>query len=141
MAGQKFEFIGFDACLMAMLQVYGALYPYSNYMIASEEVIPASGWSYAAWLSQLTQNPAMSGREVSQSIVSTYIVEDIALTDGRSPAEIAEIEAGTTLSAVESARIPDVINSMNQFITTLAAVDQSWVAQGREYSRSYDSIF
>ena len=141
MGGQKFEFIGFDACLMAMIEVYGALYPYSNYMIASEEVIPASGWSYAAWLSQLTQNPAMSGREVSQSIVSTYIVEDIALTDGRSPAEIAEIEAGTTLSAVESARIPDVINSMNQFITTLAAVDQSWVAQGREYSRSYDSIF
>jgi hypothetical protein len=141
MGGQKFEFIGFDACLMAMIEVYGELYPYSNFMIASEETIPATGWSYAAWMGQLAQNPTMDGRGASQAIVSSYIVEDAALTGGRSSDEIAEIEAGTTLSAIESARVPDVINSMNQFISTIAAVDQSWVAQGREYTRSYTSLF
>lgn len=141
MGGQKFEVIGFDACLMGMIEVYGALYPYSNFMIASEETIPATGWSYAAWMSQLAQNPAMDGRGMSQAIISTYIVEDTILTQSRSASEIEEIEAGTTLSAIESARVPDVINAMNQLISTLSAIDQSWVAQGREYSRSYTSLF
>ncbi len=141
MGGQKFEVIGFDACLMGMVEVYGALYPYSNFMIASEETIPATGWSYAAWLGQLAQNPTMDGRGVSQAVISTYIVEDTILAQGRSSAEIEEIEAGTTLSAIESARMPDVISAMNQFITTLSVIDQSWVAQGREYTRSYTSLF
>jgi Clostripain family len=140
MGGQKFEMIGFDACLMGMIEVYGSLYPYSNYMVASEEVIPATGWSYAAWLGQLAQNPAMSGREVSQAIVSTYISQDTAFARA-SDADIAEVEAGTTLSAVESARIPDVIGAMNQFVSVMASIDQTEVAQAREYTRSYYSIF
>lgn len=141
MNGQKFEIIGFDACLMGMVEVFGALYPYSNYMIASEEVEPATGWAYAAWLEELVQNPTVSGRELSQSIVSTYIVEDLVLTLSRSSNEIAEIEADTTLSAIESARMPEVISAMNQFITTLTNVDQQWVAEGRGYTRSYYSVF
>jgi hypothetical protein len=141
MGGQKFEIIGFDACLMGMVEVYGSLYPYSNYMIASEEVIPATGWSYSAWLQRLAQNPAVSGREVSEYIVSTYIVEDTALTMTRPTAEITQIEADTTLSAIDSARVPELISAMNQFIATLANVDQEWVAQGRQYTRSYYTVF
>lgn len=141
MNGQKFEIIGFDACLMGMIEVYGSLYPYSNYMIASEEVIPATGWSYTAWLQRLAQNPTVGGREASEYIVSTYIVEDTALTMTRPAAEISQIEADTTLSAIDSARVPELINAMNQFISTLANVDQEWVAQGRQYTRSYYSVF
>jgi hypothetical protein len=63
------------------------------------------------------------------------------LTLTRSNSEIAEIEADTTLSAVESARMPQVISAMNQFVTTLTEVDQQWVAAGRQYTRSYYSVF
>src|SRR5215204_1740170 len=83
----KFELIGFDACLMGQIEVFGSLYPYSNYMVASEEVIPGYGWSYAAWLGQLAQNPAVDGSGLSQSIVSTYVVNDTVLTDGRATAD------------------------------------------------------
>lgn len=140
MGGQKFEVIGFDACLMGMIEIYGSLYPYSNYMVASEEVIPSTGWSYAAWLGQLAQNPAMTGREATQAIVSTYIIQDTAFSRA-SAADVAEVEADTTLSAIESARVPDVIGAMNQFISVMANVDQRYVAQAREYTRSYYSIF
>jgi len=140
MGGQKFEIIGFDACLMGMIEIYGSLYPYSNYMVASEEVIPATGWSYAAWLGQLAQNPAMSGREATKAIVSTYIRQDTAFSRN-STADIDEVEADTTLSAVESARVPDVIGAMNQFISVMSSIDQTYVAQAREYTRSYYSIF
>lgn len=138
----KFELIGFDACLMGQIEVFGSLYPYSNYMVASEEVIPAYGWSYAAWLKQLAQNPAQDGGGLSQAIVSTYILNDTLLTETKSSSEeIAQEEAMTTLSAVESARIPDVIGAMNRFLSAAALLDQEQVARARTYARSYFSLF
>ena len=137
-----FELIGFDACLMGQIEVFGSLYPYSNYMVASEEVIPSYGWSYAAWLEQLAQNPGMNGGELSQSIVSTYITNDLLLTETKASSdEIAQEESMTTLSAIESARVPDVIGAMNQFLSAVASLDQSLVAEARTYSRSYYSLF
>ena len=138
----KFELLGFDACLMGQIEVFGSLYPYSNYMVASEEVVPGYGWSYAAWLGQLAQNPAMDGSGVSQSIVSTFVIGETLFTEARSSAEeISQEEATTTLSAVESARVPDVIGAMNEFVSTLALLDQELVAEARTYTRSYFSLF
>jgi cysteine peptidase C11 family protein len=138
----KFELLGFDACLMGQIEVFGSLYPYSNYMVASEEVIPGYGWSYAAWLGQLDQNPAMDGRAVSQSIISTYVIGETLFTEARvSAEEISEEEATTTLSAVESARVPDVIGAMNAFVSSIAFLDQELVAEARTYTRSYASLF
>jgi hypothetical protein len=127
---------------MGQIEVFGSLYPYSNYMVASEEVIPGYGWSYAAWLGQLAQNPAVDGSALSQSIISTYVTNDIALTNGRASAEeIAQEESTTTLSAIASARVPDVIGAMNQFVTAVTSVDQTLVAEARTYTRSYFSLF
>jgi hypothetical protein len=138
----RFELIGFDACLMGQIEVFGSLYPYSNYMVASEEVEPGYGWSYAAWLEQLAQNPAMDGGGLSQSIISTYVVNDILLSGGRASAdEVAQEESTTTLSAVQSARVPDVIGAMNQFVSAVSEIDQGIVAEARTYTRSYFSLF
>jgi hypothetical protein len=138
----KFELIGFDACLMGQIEVFGSLYPHSNYMVASEEVEPGYGWSYAAWLEQLAQDPSLDGEGLSQAIVSTYVTNDILLTGGRASAdEIAQEESTTTLSAVESAQVPDVIGAMNQFISATTVLDQTLVAEARTYTRSYFSLF
>jgi len=138
----KFELIGFDACLMGQIEVFGSLYPYSNYMVASEEVEPGYGWSYAAWLAQLAQNPSVNGDGLSQAIISTYVTNDTLLTGGRASSdEIAQEESTTTLSAVESGRVPDVIGAMNQFVTAATSVDQTLVAEARTYTRSYFSLF
>jgi hypothetical protein len=138
----KFEMIGFDACLMGQIEVFGSLYPYSNYMVASEEVEPGYGWSYAAWLQQLAQNPSLKGEGLSEAIVSTYVTNDILLSGGRASAdEIAQEESTTTLSAVESARIPDVIGAMNGFTSAITGLDQTLVAEARTYTRSYFSLF
>ena len=138
----KFEMLGFDACLMGQIEVFGSLYPYSNYMIASEEVIPSYGWSYAAWLAQVAQNPAMDGKGLSDAVISTYVVNDTALTELRASAnDIAQEESTTTLSAIESARVPDVVGAMNQFVSVMASLDQSDVAKARTYARNYYSVF
>ena len=138
----KFEMLGFDACLMGQIEVFGSLYPYSNYMVASEEVEPGYGWSYAAWLQQLAQNPSVNGEGLSQAIVSTYVTNDVLLSGGRASSdEIAQEESTTTLSAVESARVPDVIGAMNGFTSAITVLDQTRVAEARTYTRSYFSLF
>lgn len=43
----KLEFIGFDACLMATVEIAYTLSDYANYMIASQEVEPGAGWNYS----------------------------------------------------------------------------------------------
>jgi len=44
--GQHFDIIGFDACLMATLEVANTLTPYADYMVASQELEPGGGWNY-----------------------------------------------------------------------------------------------
>lgn len=44
--GKKFEFVGFDACLMANYETANAVSPYAKTMLASEENEPSGGWDY-----------------------------------------------------------------------------------------------
>ena len=43
---EPLSWIGFDACLMASLEVAQVVAPYAAYMIASQETEPVSGWNY-----------------------------------------------------------------------------------------------
>jgi len=45
---RKLDLLGFDACLMANYEAVAALQDLSSYYIASEELEPSHGWSYAA---------------------------------------------------------------------------------------------
>ena len=42
----RFQIIGFDACLMASVETAYYVCDYAKYMIASEEIEPAGGWDY-----------------------------------------------------------------------------------------------
>ena len=76
-----FELVGFDACLMGQLEVMSAIAPHAEYAVGSEETEPSLGWGYAGFLRALTENPAMTGRELGQAIVDSYIAQDIRVTD------------------------------------------------------------
>ncbi|KAL3928668.1 MAG: hypothetical protein SGBAC_012550 [Bacillariaceae sp.] len=80
----KFDVIGFDACLM---MAYGALDDYkslSKYFIASEEVEPGHGWSYSG----LTAQPAL---ETAQSIVTSFI-NDMQGEEHQTPKTLAIVD-------------------------------------------------
>ena len=53
MSGQKLEWIGYDACLMAVQDIAEMNSPYFNYMIASEESEAGYGWDYDNWVDDL----------------------------------------------------------------------------------------
>ena len=60
----RFDVIGFDACLMATLEVAESLKPYGSYLLASEETEPGHGWDWAAFAGAGTLTPAALGRRV-----------------------------------------------------------------------------
>ena len=50
---EKFEFIGYDACLMGVQDVAEINSDYFNYMVCSEEVENGDGWTYNGWVDNL----------------------------------------------------------------------------------------
>ena len=46
-AKERLLFVGFDACMMASAEVAGAMAPYAEVMVASQEIEPSGGWDYS----------------------------------------------------------------------------------------------
>ena len=72
-AKTTFDFIGFDACLMATAENALMLADYADYLIASEETEPGVGWYYTNWLSALSKDPGMPTLEIGQKIVDDFV--------------------------------------------------------------------
>lgn len=68
----KFDFVGFDACLMATLETGLMLSDYADYMIASEETEPGTGWYYTNWLQSLSKNPKISTVQLGKQIADDF---------------------------------------------------------------------
>ncbi len=66
------DLIGFDACLMAMIEVDNQILPYGLVRVGSEETIPREAWPYHEFLSSLVANPSMTPGELGQEIVQKY---------------------------------------------------------------------
>ena len=124
------DFIGFDACLMATLETAIALEPYSDYLIASEEVEPGTGWYYTDWLSQLTKDPSISTVNLGKTIIDTYTEQSSGSTT-LSLTDLAELH-GTIGEPLQkfSKKLQSDIQSDN------AAKVADARAQAKEFARS-----
>lgn len=154
----QFEFVGFDACLMAQLEVFNALVPHARYSVASQETEPALGWAYTSFLTELANNPGMDGAELGQHIVNSYIDQDQRIVDDAArqafvaeaygfegqvtPQEVAEA-SGTdiTLTAVNLAGIPAVNAALDKLAASLVNIDPGVVAEARAYAQAFTTIF
>ncbi len=72
-SGMKFDFVGFDACLMATVETALMLSDYADYMIASEETEPGVGWYYTNWLTRLSADTSMPTAEIGKNIVDDFV--------------------------------------------------------------------
>ncbi len=78
--GEKFSIIGFDACLMSMIEVADIIKYYADIMISSQEVELGAGWDYTQLLAPLEQH-RLGQEEFAQHIVATYGKTYAALTN------------------------------------------------------------
>lgn len=100
----KFEFIGFDACLMSTIEVANMLVPHANYMVASEELEPGRGWNYTGFGEYLDSNPKCNGRELGIAIADAFY--DDCCDDWGTEKE-------TTLSVTDLSKLDNLITKLN----------------------------
>jgi hypothetical protein len=69
--GKKFDIIGFDACLMSMVEIGNIIKDYADFMVGSEEVELALGWRYDTILAKAAQQK-ITMPHFAQHIVNEY---------------------------------------------------------------------
>lgn len=64
----RLDIIGFDASLMSNLETASALALYADYMVASEDIMPMSGWDYRGLFEYISNSPSADASEVGTVI-------------------------------------------------------------------------
>lgn len=70
--GRPFDLLGFDACLMSMLEVHYQARDMCRVVVGSQEVEPGDGWPYDSILAQLVADPDMTPEALAHVIVDAY---------------------------------------------------------------------
>ena len=72
LGGKKLDILGFDACLMAMVETGYAFRNVANVMVGSEELVPQEGWQYADWLTRLQMQPKVDASGLGTTLIDSY---------------------------------------------------------------------
>ncbi len=107
----KFDFVGFDACLMATAETALMLEPYADYMIASQETEPGTGWHYENWLTYLSENPSADTVDVGVHIIDDFV--EACEDEMRRP--------NATLSIVELRQMPYLYDVLTDYFANSTA--------------------
>jgi hypothetical protein len=132
--GRPLDLIGFDACLMAMLEVNYQIMATARYAVGSEEEEPGNGWPYDRILKALAKKPAMAPDELARTVVAQYAAS-YGAGDGVTLAAVDLGQSDSLAAAVEKlggsllARV-----GKQSEMTLLSAVR----AKVQEYSAPYD---
>ena len=95
---QKIDVLGFDACLMSMVEVAYQLRDSVGLICGSEEEEPNEGWPYDTILAALAAKPAMAPPDLAKLIVKRYMAS-------YRPSDSVTL-AATTLSAIGPWPVP-----------------------------------
>lgn len=115
--GRNIAVVGFDACLMAMIEIAFQLRGRAQFMVASQHLLPAErGWPYEALLRALTTNPGMDATELVTTMIDTFAGSYNGASD---PVALSALRL--TVDKIESA-----VNALDQLSgALLSAIDTS----------------
>ena len=84
LVGQKLDLLGFDSCVMGMLEVGYQFNDVAHVLIASEGSVPSAGWTYAKILGCLTREDGrnLDVRSVGELFVRQFIDSQDSYTVG-----------------------------------------------------------
>lgn len=130
--GVTFDFVGFDACLMATAETALMLNDYADYLIASEETEPGIGWYYTNWVSKFSDNTSMPTVELGKLIVDDFVSECGKRCAGQK----------TTLSVIDLAEFSNTVPAdLSKFSRSVSALikqeDYKTVSDARYSTREF----
>jgi hypothetical protein len=110
-SGVKFELLGFDACLMASLEVVDTIKDYAHYFVGSQELEPGHGWDYTAIVQYLVENNSASGKDLGIKIADSFYKH--ALEN--------DTAYDITLSVIDLSKIDPVVGAFENLVTDAKA--------------------
>ncbi len=105
--GGRFDVIGFDACLMATVEVARVVAPHADYMIASEALVPGHGWSWSDVIRLYADGDEVE--EFGRRIVDNF-VQDVHLYES----------TGKTISFLDLSRYDDLVAALDPVVAVFA---------------------
>lgn len=69
---RKLDLIGFDACLMNILEIAYEIHDYAHFMVGSQETASGSGWPYDKIFTALAAAPEMTAKQLGETVVHEY---------------------------------------------------------------------
>ncbi len=126
--GKTLDIIGFDACLMQMVEVAYQVMPYADIAVGSEETEPTDGWDYATTLTALTANPVMTPAALATQIVNDYISS-------------YSTSLGITQSAVQLNLIDELATAVNSFAQAMTTATGDWSAIGTARGQAQEYFY
>ncbi len=104
--GYRVSLIGFDECLMGMVEVFYDVGQFSDAVVASEALEPGTGWNYTTLLSSLMENPSLTPYQLGKAIVDAY-------------REAYGTQSDKTMALLSREEIEELVNSVNGLYTRI----------------------
>jgi len=105
--GKQVQVVGFDACLMGMVEICYELKDVTNIVVGSEMLVPGYGWPYMQLMTYLSDNPTVNPHAFSAELVEEYVAY--------------YPKYAVQLSAIDEEVISDFAGSLNNFAEALEA--------------------
>ncbi|MCQ1534245.1 hypothetical protein FTO70_00740 [Methanosarcina sp. KYL-1] len=125
-SGMHFDIIGFDACLMASLELAKAIKNSGDYMLASETIEPTHGWDYTALVGYVGGHPGASPEDIGKVVIDSYL-------------ENQEHVPPRTLSLLDLSRTDSVLESVDLLVAGLdpkVANSRSYCGLGASFTKA-----
>jgi len=133
--GRKIDILGFDACLMSMIEVSDQIKNSTNFTVGSEEEEPGEGWPYDTILKALIAKPSMTAAELSGTIARKYLAS--YRTNSNVTFAATDLGAIDKLSQAINALAGKLCKGMND--PALRNAIMTARSQVQEYSSPYDN--
>ncbi len=105
------DLVGFDECLMGMIEVAIDLSNYTDSVVFSELTEPYDGWNYEKVLESVADNPDISAYDFGKRIVDSY-VESYKSYSGE-----------YTLAVLNSTLLMDIKDALESFVLSYLSAD------------------
>lgn len=120
LTGKNIDVIGFDACLMGMIESAYEFRGVADYMIASPELEPGAGWQYTYWLSNFCTG-ALTAVNLCNAVVDAYEQNYTG-------------QATTTLAAYDLSTVPALMTAWGNYVSDIS--DYLWNGSYINHSES-----
>lgn len=111
--GKRIDVINLDACLMQMIEVAYEWREQADFLVGSEENMPAAGNNYRTLLTRLTSNPDLSPQDLAANLVEDYYNH------------YSIYGSSTTYSALKLAGMNELFLKFQEFTEVLMGTDKA----------------